>query len=426
MTTPAICELRSRTKHAIFRAPGRRRGQILTMTALLIPALLGVTGLSLDIGYIYHIKRRMQTAADAGALGGAHELWRQNSSLVVSAAKNDAGLNGFTDKNATITVNNPPATGARAGDPRFVEVVISQDVPTFFLRIINRNSATVRSRAVAGLVNAASGCVMALNPTQKGALTVQGTSNLTAGCGVMVNSNNNQAIIANGGGCIYAGEVGVTGGWLANGSANCIDPPPSTQVPPAMDPLSYLTPPSASGSPIATNEKISGGSVTLYPGIYSGGITITGGTVTFMPGTYILDGGGLQASGNAILNGAGVTFYNTNTGAAGKWGTFNIDGTVKTDLTAPTSGDYQGVLFWNDKNALDKSPGNVINGTSDSILEGAFYFPSTHLSYSGTSTAANWTMIIADTITVSGNAYVNGNFDASDVPPPTRIASLVE
>jgi hypothetical protein len=35
-------------------------------------------------------------------------------------------------------------------------------------------------------------------------------------------------------------------------------------------------------------------------------------------------------------------------------------------------------------------------------------------------------MIIADTITISGNALVESDYANSDVPPPTRKATLVE
>ncbi|HYM13465.1 MAG TPA: pilus assembly protein TadG-related protein, partial [Bryobacterales bacterium] len=295
---------------------------MLTITGLLFPILLGFMGLSLDIGYIYHVKRRMQTAADAGALGGAKELWRSNNTLVTSGAKNDASLNGFTDgTNAvTVTVNNPPASGPYAGNTNFVEVIIAQDVPTYFMRIINQNSAPVRARAVSGLVAAAQGCVMALDPTVKGALTVQGTATLTAGCGVQVNSDNNQAVVANGGGCIYATSVGVTGGWVANGSSNCINPPPVTSVPPALDPLAYMAAPAIPSTPITGVSMPISSDTTLQPGLYVGGIQITGGNISFAPGTYILDGGGFKITGNATLTSqlGGVTFYNTNlSGGAG-------------------------------------------------------------------------------------------------------------
>jgi hypothetical protein len=404
-----------------------RRGQIVMFVGLLFPVLLGFMGLALDVGFMYHVKRRMQTAADAGAIGGAQEIWRANTTLVTSAAANDVALNGYNDKNATVTVNYPPASGPRAGDAGFVEVIIGQQAPTFFMRIINQQSTFVRSRAVAGLMRASDYCVVALDPTKQGALTVQGTATLAANCGVMVNSTDAKGIVANGGGCIYGSAVGVSGSYSAGGSTTCIVPAPVAGVPPVIDPLAYLTPPPIPLPPaIGLNTIITGGSVTLNPGLYVGGITILSGNVRFNPGTYILDGGGLQASGNAVLNGDGVMFYNTLIAGVGAWGTFNINGTVIATLKAPSTGPYEGVLFWDDKNAPDKPPGNVITGSANSVYVGAFYFPSTNLTYTGTSTAVDWNMIVANTITISGNASVQGSSPASSVQPPIRKALLTE
>ncbi len=433
-----------------FRRGYRCRGQIVALTGLVLPVLLGVMGLALDGGLIYHVKRRIQTAADAGALGGAREIWRQNSSLVTSGAKNDTALNGFTDANATIIVNNPPASGPHTGDTNFVEVIVSQEVPTFFMRIVDRQQTLVRARAVAGIWSAANGCVTVLDPTRQGALTVQGGATLTSGCNVMVNSSSDRGITLNGGGCIYSEDVGVTGGYVANGGAKCIEPAPTTGVPPAMDPLAYLVPPSIPNglAVVATNLQITGAvSVPpLLPGRYDGGISISGGTVTFTggtyvldggisisggvvvfgPGTYILNGGGMTITGNSVVSGNGVTFYNTwSPGAPGGWGDFDIAGTATVNFKAPSAGDYEGMLFWNDANAPYRDPGSRINGTSNSTFEGVLYFPSTNLTYAGTSTAA-WTMMIADTLTISGNTVVQSDYSASDVNPPTRIASVVE
>ncbi len=405
-----------------------RRGQMVIFLGLLFPVLLGFMGLTLDVGFLYHVKRRIQTAADAGAIGGAQEIWRANTTLVTSAAKNDVALNGYNDQNATVTVNNPPASGLHAGDAAFVEVIISQQAPTFFMRVINQQSALIKARSVAGVMRTPEYCVTALDPTAKGSLTVQGTATLNTSCGVMVNSTDPKGIVANGGACIYADAVGVSGNFVTNGSSNCIEPEPVTEVPPVIDPLAYLTPPPIPlPPPIGVNTKITKGSVTLNPGLYVGGITITGGNVTFNAGTYILDGGGLRVSGNAVLKGDGVLFYNTNlTAGLGGWGTFNIAGSVTTTLKAPSTGPYEGVLFWDDKNAPNKPPGNVINGNSNSVYVGAFYFPSTGLTYSGTSTTTDWTILVANTITISGTTVVNGGAPSSPVPPPTRKALLVE
>jgi hypothetical protein len=388
--------------------------------------LVALAGLVLDGGMVYQVKRREQSAADAAALGGAQELWRGNTSLVVAAARTDSAANGFTHEvnNTLVEVNNPPLNGPRAGNGNFVEVIISREVPTTFLRVVNRNTSTVRSRAVAGLVNYADGCVLALDEDDRGALKVAGTSTLTSSCGVMVNSDDERAIEVEGGGCIYSDEVGVSGSWVANGSANCIYPPPTADLPPAMDPLDYLPEPPMPGL-VATNFKMTGGVAVLSPGRYVGGIEISGGTVTFLPGTYYLDGGGLQITGNAVVTGTGVTFFNTRS-SGGAWGDFQIAGTVQATFTAPDSGTYEGMLFWNDDNAPYRNVGSVIAGTSNSSFTGAMYFPSTHLTWAGTSDTSSWNMIVAKTITIAGNAVVNSDYDSTTIGVPTRKATLVE
>ncbi len=410
---------------------GKKRsssGQILPVTAILISGMVALTGLVLDGGMIYNVKRRMQTAADAAAMGGAQELFRGNTSLVVAAARGDSSLNGFThDVNSTtVTVNNPPVNGPRAGNNLFVEVIISRPVPTTFLRIVNRQYSTVKSRAVGGLVNYADGCVIALDPSARGALTVSGTSTLTSGCGVMVDSTDNRALDVNGGACIYADEVGVSGSYTMNGSANCVQPNgPVANMPPALDPLAYMQPPPRPLIALANNFKITGGTAVVLPGLYTGGIEITGGDVTFLPGVYYLDGGGLKITGSPSVRGDGVMFYNTKTGG-GNWGQFDITGTGQMNFKAPASGTYEGMLFWNDRNAPNRNPDSTIAGTSDSLFEGAMYFPSTHVNYAGTSVAADWTMIIANTISIVGTTEVTGNYGASNISPPTRRATLVE
>jgi hypothetical protein len=237
----------------------------------------------------------------------------------------------------------------------------------------------------------------------------------------MVNSTNAKAI--DGGGCAQAspGGIGVSGGY----DATCLTPTPSTGVPPMLDPLSHLNPPLIPDSPVATGLKISGGTITVEPGRYDGGIQITGGTVIFNPGTYILNTG-MHVSGNTTLKGKGVTFYNTNLDSKGSWGTINISGTVEADLTAPTSGDLAGVLFFFDRNAPYKNTTSSISGSSTSRYEGALYFPSTDLDFKGGSASTNWTMIIANTLTISGNSIIRNNYAGSTVPVPLWKATLME
>src|SRR4051812_46344703 len=53
---------------------GRERGQVLVIMALAMIALLGITGVAVDMGYAYAHRREVQNAADAAALAGALKL----------------------------------------------------------------------------------------------------------------------------------------------------------------------------------------------------------------------------------------------------------------------------------------------------------------------------------------------------------------
>ena len=49
-------------------------GQVLIQATIMLVVLLGFVALAVDVGHVYGERRRLQNAADAGALAGAHEL----------------------------------------------------------------------------------------------------------------------------------------------------------------------------------------------------------------------------------------------------------------------------------------------------------------------------------------------------------------
>ena len=423
-----------------------RRGIIIIITGLLFPALLAFMGLALDVGLVMDKKRRQQKAADAGAMGGAHELWRlRPANKAQEAAKDDTKRNGFDDADSDIivVVNTPYNT-----DPLRVEVIITEEMPTYFARVFGKETVTVQSRAVAGLVagNSGDGCVIVLDEDYtRAAFKVPGTADFTAECGIMVNSKHTtQAMVQSGSSTITAPEIGVTGGYRMNGGATMNANYMGTGMPPAMDPFEAMTPPDPTDSvtyPLrATDLWISSTpAAPLEPGYYPGGIKIdgTGTTVNFNAGVYILDANavsgtksGLQITGSSINTGIGVMFYNINTtGIDNLWGDFSIAGTSQNTFKAPANGPYAGILFWNDASAPYTNPGSVIAGTSDSLFEGVFYFPSTHVAFRGTSANGGWQTIVAYTAEAVGtSSVVSDDFAGSyaGVPVFLREATLLE
>ncbi len=261
-------------------------------------ALLVCIGLGVDAAYLQLMKTRMQTAADAAAVGGVQERKQNGAAGVATAAKADSALNGFThgQNSVTVTVNNPPAAGYYTSDSSAVEVRISQNVDALFMSVLRITSVSVSARSVARQ-GAGTSCLYALDPSASNAFSISGGANLTVNCGVTVDSNSTLALNASGGAHVTATGISIVGGYQLSGGA-ILSPTPTTHATAESDPLSYLTPPSV-GSCSQTNWSASGGAVkAITPGVYCGGINISGGaTVTMASGTYILLGGGINVSG---------------------------------------------------------------------------------------------------------------------------------
>jgi hypothetical protein len=374
--------------------------------------LLAFLGLAIDVGYEQYTKIRMQTAADAAALGGARELAASGSANLVSAARGDAATNGFTNgqNSVTVTVNNPPSTGYSTSNSSAVEVIISQSVPTFFMEVLGFSAGTVRARAVAQMGGGGgSTCFYTLDPTMSNAFSVSNGVNVSSSCGIMVDSNSNTALTASGGARLTAPTISVVGKYTVNNGAT-ISPAPTEGVSPVSNPFSTLVVPTV-GACTYTNYSVGGGAtVTLNPGTYCNGLTISNGaTVTLNAGTYILKGGGLTFGGGARVTGTGVMFYDTY--AAGyPYGpvTFN-NGTTET-LTAPTTGTYAGILFFQDPTVVGGAASSFAGGTSAN-LTGTLYFPTTALSFSNGASAA-YTIIVADSVSFTGGVTLNNNYSS--------------
>ena len=176
-------------KQSLKRFGRADEGQALVLTALALIVLMLMAGLGVDVGYLRYQKQQMQKAADAGAIAGASALIYSGSAVqVINAAQNDTSANGFTNgqSGVTVTVNTPPQT---AGDPfqgheGYVEVIVAQTRPTFFMRVGGVDTVNVRGRAVASAVAPGSGCIYALAPSGSNTFDAQGNIDISSACGI--------------------------------------------------------------------------------------------------------------------------------------------------------------------------------------------------------------------------------------------------
>jgi hypothetical protein len=105
-----------------------------------------------------------------------------------------------------------------------------------------------------------------------------------------------------------------------------------------------------------------------------------------------------------------VTFYFTN-GA-----TINMTGTPSVQLSAPNSGTYAGILFYQDPT---DAAGPSLGGDSSSFYQGALYFPSVQLTFFGNGSfngGAAYTIVDAAAIALSGHPTVTLNSNYSGLP----------
>src|SRR5208282_4969055 len=438
-------------------------GQILMLATISMVILLGFTALAVDMGYLYSTRRRMQTAADGAAIAGATAL--RDGESYTSAADDVASFNGFTNSqnNVTVTVSEPTLPSPYPSDVTYVEVDISQTVPTYFLRVLGYKSMKVGARAVSGAV-AGPACIYALDPSDSSTFSLTGNANINSQCGLIDDSTSSSGLSLTGNITLKATSIGVVGSSFSKSGNVTISPQPVENLAALPDPLSGQAKSAAPSAGTCTQQTGKSGSenwsgnigtltvpagvynggisingitlngntatsfnagtytfcgavdiignstVTLRPGTYFGGINITGNAnVTFSPGTYILAGGGLTVTGNSTLNGTGVTFYDTRaTGYA--YAPIDLTGNETANLSAPTSGTFEGFLFFQDPSLPVGSAGITVVGNSSSSFDGVIYSPTTAITYEGNSSGSGYTILIGYTISTTGNStFTIGN-----------------
>jgi hypothetical protein len=338
---------------------------VAAQVALCLIPLCGAAAFAIDCGMMYEYRRRTQAAADTAALAAAEDLFNNYMSnggtdpkgTAAASATSNAKANGFNNDawTSTVTVNIPPKSGNFVNQAGFAEVIVTYHLNRGFSGIFGGGTIPITSRAVArGLWTSYANGIILLNPTGSGALTDEGNGTLTvSGGSIIVDSDSASAAEAKGNGVVTASQFLITGspGDVVNGKGEFVGGIDSSQIP-TLDPLAYLPEPSANSLALQASSatKITGGSVTLDPGVYVGGISITGqASVTLNPGTYFMEGGGFSMAGQGSLSGSGVTIYNSPSSSSD---TVSISGLGAVTLSPPTSGVYQGITIFQDRTSV--------------------------------------------------------------------------
>lgn len=389
-----------RSPREIFR---NNSGNILMLAAASMPILIGAAGLATDTVQWTLWKRQIQREADSAALAGAYAVAQGYSAS--DSATSDINRMALIALSQSPVIENAPTAGAYAGNSRAVRVVLQASQPLPFSAMLGVRTPVIVGEATAAVVSEGSYCVVALENSATAGVTLQGSATVDLGCGIITNSRASNAVVASGSSMVRATPVAAVGGLAA--SSNYLSPTTLTPYSiPQTDPFAALPVPSPSGcsARVSVNPTET---ASLGPGCYRG-FDIKG-TLTLAPGIYYVDGSSFSAGSQAIINGTDVTIIMTSSGAAtnpSQIATLDINAGATLNLSATTSGAYAGVLFYQDRRALDAGT-NKVNGNATSFFQGAFYFPSQALDFSGTSgMGIACVQIVSRRVTFIGNSSV--------------------
>jgi Flp pilus assembly protein TadG len=416
------------------------RGSIGAITAISLAVLLGFGALGVDVSLWLRAKNDAQGAADAAANSVAAAAAVGNPAGRLTAEANAAAAaNGFQNgmKGVTVTMNNPPASGAYAGNASAYEVIVSAPQNLYLASALPGVPAApiVKGRAVALLTAGTPAptfptCILGLSPLANNVdVTFNGNTVVTAnGCDVDADSPSSKSINTNGGGSIHAKAVRTVGG-VSGGNIFVTDNPGIyTQQTTIPDPYAGRTIPSM---PSFTANNNWSGPIHNPTGImaFNGNVTVSG-TATLDPGIYMISNGSLNMSAGNSLTGTGVTIILTSPTPSSDNGVFSIAGGANLTLSAPTTGPSAGMVLWADKNLPNKEDKFV--GGSAGNLKGAIYLPSHDVKWAGnTNTTSTCMQLIAYNVIFTGTSTFNhncngvGTSDPQGAPTPASW-SLVE
>ncbi len=352
----------------------RRRGKVITLFVILLPAVFGTLALIIDGSRLMSESETVQHVADAAATAAAAALARGESTTVaqqraIAVVQVDNGL-----ASAVVDVQIPPQSGSYAGRSGYVQVSIDRPVPMSFLPAMNGQSQqSVGATATAGADDATAGAAIVVLDPAPPALTLPG------GLGVVLPSMPSHHLggleVLGLGALKVDGAVHVNTDWggvdednqaagwslLSREAVTCtplvsltklrtrdlrvvggVDNPTNygsfiagepnplrANAMPVPDPLLSVPVPTVAADPVNVSSTLRGGVIVvgipliplptiLHPGVYEY-IQVVSGKVIFQPGVYIIRGKNpltripLQIIAGQVTA-RGVMFYITDSG----------------------------------------------------------------------------------------------------------------
>ena len=150
----------------VRKALSEQRGQVLPLAAMAMVAMMGMAGLTIDVGHAYVVRSQLQNSTNAAALAAAGVVYNTSSTDNATTYANNysSGASGNENFNSNFgTVHTAvttrclnllvkPSTCAATGNvSNAVQVTQSASVPTYFMRLFGFNTLTVSATAIASM-----------------------------------------------------------------------------------------------------------------------------------------------------------------------------------------------------------------------------------------------------------------------------------
>ncbi len=367
-----------------------KRGNALVIAGAALPLVVGSAGLASDTIQWTLWKRQLQRAADSAALAGVYNRIYYNGSTanVAAAVNEDLSRHDNTkpDLLGSPTIDHPG--GTNWANP--VRVVLNIQQRLSFSSFFMPTPPIITARATAATVATGVYCVVSLVDTGATGIRASGNGNINLGCGMITNSTSLTAAIATGSSTVNASPVAAVGDIQQSDNWGGADLLPFTVK--QADPYADVNVPNftackgnANRLRVLSNQTDTTRSADT--GIQCVSEIDVNGTIVLGSATYIVDGGNFSAGAQANISCTGCTIVLTNSDSATSpvIGNVNINGGAHVVMSAPDSGTFDGILFYQDRRATtSETTVNTINGDATSVLGGAFYFPNQQLQINGT------------------------------------------
>ena len=393
-----------------------RAGSVSLMAAFLLPVLIVAVFGAVGLSVLSTHKSRLQAELDAMALDAARVF-------VTHAGDSERAIQAEIDRLSTVRLSTVAAS-EKVYRPLRLRSVVDFEASTVSFRLTGPLviqpleivwaggiSLNLQAAAVAESKSVPV-CILALESGSGTALTFTGSGRVKAkDCVIWSNSVGPQSIRFNGRGKIESERLCTVGRAGAPGRF-AVEPQAEERCAPVPDPMAAWTPPTVGACDHNDDRWIEGNTVFLEPGVYCAGLRVRAKKLVLRDGVYIVRGP-LVLHSEKKIEGDAVGLYVT-----GEDARVEIDGEGSVDIRSLHSGPMSGIVIAVDRRTSERRQ-SIVMGRVDLKIGGVIYAPNQDITYWGesdTRAASPVTTLIARTVTIGGDAYLEVTNDKDKAP----------